>query len=104
MICQNQKAEAVVAAVIHAHDPDQSHTSAAIHAIHAIVHCPKDPKTDITHDPVHLKIMVAPVAHPTETKAWTIKLTLRTLCKKQNASNKHQQQKQKTHTHTLFRL
>lgn len=75
MICQNQKAEAVVAVAIHAPVPVQSHTNVVIHVTHVIVHYPKDPKTDIIHDPVHPKIMAAPVVLQTEMKAWMIKLT-----------------------------
>lgn len=67
--CRNQRVAAVAAAAAtaaleaHAHD----HMIAI-----AAVHC-QNPRI-VIHDPVHQKIMAAPVAHQTEMKAWMIKM------------------------------
>lgn len=76
VICQNQNQRAAAVAVIHTLALVPSHTSEVILVIHAIVHCQRAPKTDITPDQAHRKIMAAQVAHQTETKVWMIKLTL----------------------------
>lgn len=78
MICRNQNQRAAAVAVTHTLAPVPSHTSAVILATHAIVHCQKAPKTDITPDQARRKTTEVQVAHQTETKAWMIKLTTAT--------------------------
>lgn len=75
--CPNRNQRAVVAAVTLALVHAQSHTSVVTHAIPAIAHCQRVQKTDITPDQALRKTTAVRADHLIETKAWTIKRTLR---------------------------
>lgn len=69
---QNQRA---VVAVTAAHEAHVQNHMIVIVAAAAAVHC-QNPRIEDIHVPVHQKIMAAPAVHPTEMKAWMIKLEI----------------------------